>query len=85
MTPAIVDVLIRHRDHRLEGVRSAARLGPRLATPDRLERFEQEARAVSALNHPNILTIHDVGRQRDTAYFAMESLPRPICMFALIL
>ena len=29
--------------------------------PDRLKRFEQEARAVAALNHPNILAIHDVG------------------------
>ena len=43
-----------------------------LATPDRLERFQQEARAASALNHPNILTIHDVGRDGDTAWFAME-------------
>jgi serine/threonine protein kinase len=30
--------------------------------PDRLSRFGQEARAVSALNHPNIMTLHDVGQ-----------------------
>jgi len=34
---------------------------PFAADPDRLRRFEQEARAVAALNHPNICQIHDVG------------------------
>ena len=31
------------------------------ADTDRLQRFEQEARAAAALNHPNILAVHDVG------------------------
>ena len=62
----------RAHDSRLQRTVAIKVLAPRLATPERVERFEQEARAASALNHPNILTIHDVGRQGDTAYFAME-------------
>src|SRR6266581_9662962 len=38
----------------------------------RLHRFEQEARAVSALNHPNILTIHEVGEADDHHFIATE-------------
>src|SRR5215469_6540728 len=40
--------------------------------PERLRRFEQEARAASALNHPNIISIYDVGRDGSTSYLAME-------------
>src|SRR5437660_12308409 len=44
------------------------------ADPDRLRRFEQEAQAASALNHPNILTVHDIGRHDDSPYVVSELL-----------
>ena len=62
----------RAHDSRLQRTIAIKVLAPHLVTPDHVERFEQEGRAVAALNHPNILTIHDVGRHGDTAYFAME-------------
>ena len=40
--------------------------------PRRLKRFETEARAASALNHPNIVTIYDFGTAGSTSYIAME-------------
>src|SRR5258708_520585 len=39
---------------------------------DRLQRFIQEARTVSNLNHPNILTVHEFGKDESTSFMATE-------------
>ena len=44
------------------------------ADPERRARFEREAKAVAALSHPNILSIHDVGVEQGVAYAVMELL-----------
>ena len=63
----------RARDTKLGRVIALKLLPPELAgNPEALRRFEQEARAASALNHPNIVTIYDICVTENMAWIAME-------------
>ena len=63
----------RARDARLERVVAIKILPAEFSVDsDRLERFKLEARSASALNHPNIVTIHELGQDGSTHYIAME-------------
>jgi len=56
------------------GRKAALKLLPTRFTSDaqRLKRFQQEARALVGLNHPNILTVYEIGEDRSTHYIASE-------------
>jgi Tol biopolymer transport system component len=65
----------RARDTRLNRTVAIKVIPRALSTdPARLQRFEREARAIAALQHPNICTLHDVGHQDGTHYLVMEYL-----------
>jgi eukaryotic-like serine/threonine-protein kinase len=65
----------RARDTRLDRAVAIKILPAQLSSdPVRRQRFEREARAVSALNHPHICTLYDVGSQDGTDYLVMEYL-----------
>jgi|SRR5580700_11972203 serine/threonine protein kinase len=65
----------RARDTRLERIVAIKVLPASFsAEPERLRRFEQEARSVAALNHPNILAVHDIGTHDSAPYMVCELL-----------
>jgi Tol biopolymer transport system component len=68
-------IVFRARDSRLDRDVAVKVLPRNLAEdPEALSRFEREAKAVAALSHPNILAIHDFGREEGTVFAAMELL-----------
>src|SRR5208283_2680278 len=70
----------RARDTRL-GREVAIKVLPALfaGDADRLRRFEQEARTVAALNHPNILGVYDIGQHQGSPYMVCELLDGETC------
>jgi serine/threonine protein kinase len=65
----------RARDTRLGRDVALKVVHPRLASdPDRLSRFEKEARAAAQLDHPNILVVHDVGTHEGSPFIVSELL-----------
>src|SRR5258705_1174225 len=66
-------VVYRARDQHLDRFVAIKVLPPELvADPDRKRRFAQEAKAASALNHPNIITIHDIASDNGIDFIVME-------------
>jgi serine/threonine protein kinase len=69
-------VVYRARDIHLDRLVAVKVLpADRVADADRKRRFVQEAKAASALNHPNIITIHDFAEERGTQFIVMEYVP----------
>src|SRR5215471_13709590 len=66
-------IVYRARDPRL-GREVAIKTLPKIGVEDpvRLKRFEQEAQASSALNHPNVVTVYDVGEEAGVPYLVTE-------------
>src|SRR3989442_14980984 len=69
-------VVYKARDTHLDRFVAIKVLPPeKVANAERKRRFVQEAKAASALNHPNIITIHDIASENGIDFIAMEYVP----------
>jgi serine/threonine protein kinase len=69
-------VVYKARDTHLDRFVAIKVLPPeKVADPERRRRFVQEAKAASALNHPNIITVHDTGEADGSVFIVMEHVP----------
>jgi serine/threonine protein kinase len=65
-------LVFKARDARLQRTVALKVIRAEAVTPEYRERFLREARLASGLNHPNIITIYDIGRERDIDFILME-------------
>jgi len=66
-------VVYKARDTHLDRLVALKVLPPeKVADPERKRRFVQEAKAASALNHPNVITIHDIASENGIDFIVME-------------
>src|ERR1035438_9745445 len=69
-------VVYKARDTHLDRFVAIKVLPPeKVADAERKRRFVQEAKAASALNHPNIITVHDTGEAGGSVFIVMEHVP----------
>ncbi|HEY1341468.1 MAG TPA: protein kinase [Bryobacteraceae bacterium] len=65
-------VVYKARDRQLDRFVAIKVLTAEVANPERQKRFVQEARAASGLNHPNIITVYDIGNENGVDFIVME-------------
>jgi eukaryotic-like serine/threonine-protein kinase len=68
-------IVYKAQDTKLDRFVALKFLPSSFSSPDEISRFRQEARAISALNHPNIATIYDFDESDDDRFLALEYLP----------
>jgi len=69
-------VVYKARDKRLNRIVALKFLAPdRVGQKDAVRRFEREARAIAALNHPNIAVVYEIGEWDGSPFLALEYLP----------
>lgn len=77
-------IVYKARQRSMDRVVALKILAPKFGSmPNFIDQFIREARAAGALNHPNIIQVHDVGTENGIHYFSMEYIDGPTCLHVL--